>query len=90
MSAGRPLRRSATVELALWCVVILAGAGVLLPALVDWVQARRAEAETERAAEQAAERLAEQNRRLWWLVHDPQRDEKLRERYAIEDRNPAQ
>lgn len=74
-------------EIALWALVLAAAAFVLLPAVVQWVEARQAETET-RAARQAKEReVRELDRQLHWLVHDPQTDEKLQERYAISDRN---
>jgi hypothetical protein len=87
MSGSRPAARARTLEAALWALVFLAGGFVLLPAMVELVQARQAEEELTQGARAEQEDLAERERRLIWLASDPQADEKLSERYASEDRN---
>ncbi|TAH37899.1 MAG: hypothetical protein EYC70_06850 [Planctomycetota bacterium] len=75
--------RERALELALWGLVLAAAALVVLPALVQLVEARQADAEMAQRSSDARQRLQELDQEVYWLVNDPQTDEKLLERYSI-------
>jgi len=84
----RPTRRLA-VEALLWAGVFLAALHVLVPAFVERQQAADLERRMEERHRRAEQALAEAARDLDVLLHDPETDEKLRERQFVPERSPV-
>lgn len=72
--------------MALWGVVLCAGALVLIPALAEWIQADRLEASEKTRAEEAEREMAKMAHKLEWTLSDPQADQKLAEGQALDAR----
>ena len=83
---SRSPAKSRMFEMTLWGVVLCAGALVLIPALAEWIQADRLEASEKTRAEEAEREMAKMAHKLEWTLSDPQADQKLAERQALDAR----
>ncbi len=79
MSSPRRATGERLLEALLWLGSILCAVLVLVPAASEYLEARRVEAADRRAEEALEPRIAEQERTLNWIVHDPLTDRRLSE-----------
>lgn len=83
MTFDRTTAHSRALEGLLWIAVLLAGGAILLPSAVDFIAARQAEQESHQQASESEQNVKDLGHKIYWLVHDPQRDEKLAERQGL-------
>jgi hypothetical protein len=83
---SRSPAKSRVFEMALWGVILCAGALVLIPALAEWIQADRLEASERTRAEEAEREMAKMAHKLEWTLSDPQAYQKIAERQALDAR----
>jgi hypothetical protein len=91
MPADAPERpRVRLFEGLAWTAALAAGVLVLLPATLELLRAREAEAAARAGAERAESAADRAARELLWLENDPAADEKLREAEAAAARKRNQ
>lgn len=84
----KPTARNRLVETLFWGAAVAVGLLVLLPAVVELIEARRMEDTARSRSDIAGEEMLEEHNRLKWIVDDSEGVKKLAQQQRITPTEP--
>ncbi len=84
-----PASRKRLLEALFWVAVVMVGLFVLLPAVVELIEARRMEDTAQSRSDLAGEEMLEEHNRIKWIVDDSEGVKKLAEQQRIVPHNAS-